>query len=530
MSFTPAALSLRGGLNLADSDSDMKPGECRELVNYEVNTSGRYQRVTGYERFDGRPSPSAVRIPDLSGFPFDTDDEALAALDAEVEARRALITAVPGAGPIIGVFMFAGIVYAMRNIADGTAAKLYRATVAGWVEVTTPVLAPDGRLFTRQTNFTGSAGTLEIIGVDGKNKAFRFNGTAFTQITGPITPDAPTVLEVLPSQVLLLGYRGGSFVFSAIGDPTKFSSVDGGGEIAVADEITDMQLQADNTCAIGCRNRLYILYGTGKEDFQLKSLSTKVGMRTATAQSLSDTLFLDDRGLTMLARVQQFGDFAQASISQKVQPLLDQYAGRDMCSVTIKTKNQYRLFFTDGSALFITLAPDGTPQFTQVNYPMPIRCAFSGEDLNGIESVFVGAENGFVYQLDRGYSFDGAEYESYLLTGFMHFGSPETRKKWHKLVIECDSVTEVLMSVIAYFDFMSPDTPDSELIIGSGSKWDLSEWDNATWGSGSTNWADMYIAGVSRNIALHLSNTSRQLPPHIISNLYLHSKPISRRR
>ncbi len=530
MSFTPAALSLRGGLNLADSDSDMKPGECRELVNYEVNTSGRYQRVTGYERFDGRPSPSSVRIVDLPGFPFDTDEAALAALEVEMETRRALIQAVPGSGQVIGVFMFAGIVYAMRNIADGTAAKLYRATVAGWVEVTTPALAPDGRLFTRQTNFTGSAGTLEIIGVDGKNPAFRFDGTTFTQITGPITPDAPITLEVLPSQVLLLGYRGGSFVFSAVGDPTKFSSVDGGGEIAVADEITEMQVQADNTCAIGCRNRLYILYGTSKEDFQLKSLSTKVGMRTATAQSLSDTLFLDDRGLTMLARVQQFGDFAQATISQKVQPLLDQYAGRDMCSVTIKTKNQYRLFFTDGSALFITLAPDGTPQFTQVNYGVPIRCAFSGENAFGIESVFVGAENGFVYQLDKGFSFDGLEYEDYLLTGFMHFGSPETRKKWHKLVIECDSVTEVLMHAIAYFDFMSPDTPDSELIVGSGSKWDLSEWDNATWGSGSTNWADMYIAGVSRNIALHLSHTSKQLPPHIISNLYLHSKPISRRR
>ncbi len=530
MSFTPAALSLRGGLNLADSDSDMKPGECRELVNYEVNTSGRYQRVTGYERFDGSAVPSEVRIADLPGFPFDTDQEALDALNAAIEARRSVILPVPGDGPVIGIFMFKGIVYAMRNVVGNAAAKLYRATVAGWVEVTTPVLAPNGRLFTRQTNFTGSAGTIEIIGVDGKNPAFRFDGITFTQIVGPISPDAPTVLEVLPSQVLLLGYRGGSFVFSAIGDPTKFSSVDGGGEIAVADEITEMQVQADNTCAIGCRNRVYILYGTNKEDFQLKSLSTKVGMRTATAQSLSDTLFLDDRGLTMLARVQQFGDFAQASISQKVQPLLDQYAGRDMCSVTIKTKNQYRLFFTDGASLFVTLAPDGTPQFTQVKYPPQIRCAFSGEDLSGIESVFVGAENGFIYQLDRGYSFDGAEYESYLLSGFMHFGSAETRKKWHKLVIECDSATKVLMHATAFFDYMSPDMPDGELIIGAGSKWDLSEWDDATWSGGTTSWADMYISGVSRNIALHLSNTSSQFPPHIISNLYLHSKPVSRRR
>ncbi|WP_352311242.1 hypothetical protein, partial [Psychrobacter sp. W2-37-MNA-CIBAN-0211] len=93
-------------------------------------------------------------------------------------------------------------------------------TVTGWNEVTTPALSPGGQLVIKQANFSGSAAGLELIGVDGKNPAFRFDGTTYTQITGPITPDAPTNLEVLPSQVLLIAYRGGSFVFSKIGDPT----------------------------------------------------------------------------------------------------------------------------------------------------------------------------------------------------------------------------------------------------------------------------------------------------------------------
>ncbi len=528
--FTPAPISLRGGLNMADSDNDAPPGTCRELVNFEVNTAGRYQRVSGFERYDGKPSPSAVRIVDLPGFPFPTDEDSLIAFETEIELRREAIGSVPGDGPIIGGFVFDGIVYAMRNTAGGAAAKLHRATATGWQEVTTPALSPGGRLFTRQTNFSGGSGSMEIIGVDGKNPAFRFDGTTFTQITGPIAPDAPILVEVLPSQVLLMAYPGGSLVASAVGDPTKWTPTDGGVEFAVGDEITELQVQADSTCAIGCRNRTYMLYGTSKADFQLKSLSTKVGMRMGTAQTLSDTLFLDDRGLTMLARVQQFGDFAQAAISQGVKPLLDQYAGREVSSLAVKSKNQYRLLFGDGSCLFTTFSPDGAPQYTQVNYGKPFSCGFGGEDLEGKEAVFAGGQDGYVYQLDRGTSFDGAEYSSYLLTTFINFGSPEARKKWHKLVIECDSVTEVVMSAAAFFDFMSPDIPDSEVIIGSGSKWDLSEWDNATWGGSSTSWADMYISGVSRNIAIYLETTSKRIPPFILSNLFLHSKPVSRRR
>lgn len=530
MSFTPAQIDLRGGLNLADADSKLSPGECKELVNYEINTIGRYQRVTGFERYDGQLSPADTRIVDLPGYPFATDEAALAALDVEVEARRAAILQVPGSGKVLGVFTFSGIVYALRNDVSGNAANLYRSSGAGWQLVATPALLPDGQLIVKPANFTGSAATLEVIGVDGKNPAFRFDGTTYTQIVGPITPDAPTNLEILPSQVLLLSYGGGSFVFSAIGDPTNFNANENGGEIAVSDEITEIQVQADSTCVIGCKNRTYMLYGTSKADFQLKSLSTKVGMRKRTAQNLSELLFLDDRGLTMLSRVQQFGDFAQSAISQKVQPLIDQYAGREVCSATFKTKNQYRLFFEDGSALFSTFDANGAPQFSTVNYGVPIVCAYTSENESGIESVYAGSSDGYVYHLDKGFSFDGLEYESYLLTGFMSFGSPETKKKWHKLVVECDSVTEVLLNAIAYLDYMDPDLPDDALLIGSGARWDLADWDDAVWGGSSISWADLYISGLSRTIAIYLSNTSSKMPPHIISTLFIHSKPISRRR
>ncbi|WP_333609712.1 hypothetical protein, partial [Arsukibacterium sp.] len=138
-------IPLRGGLNVAVSDQALQPGECTELINYELTTTGRYRRVQGYERFDGQPAPSKVIGADLPGFPFDTTDQLIAAIKAERTVRTEAIEPVPGSGPVLGVFRFGGKVYAFRNTADGTAAKMHESSGTGWVEVTTPALAADGK-------------------------------------------------------------------------------------------------------------------------------------------------------------------------------------------------------------------------------------------------------------------------------------------------------------------------------------------------------------------------------------------------
>ena len=51
------------------------------------------------------------------------------------EAQRALIGAVPGSGPILGVVVYNGVDYAFRNNVGGTAAVMYKATSSGWTAV-----------------------------------------------------------------------------------------------------------------------------------------------------------------------------------------------------------------------------------------------------------------------------------------------------------------------------------------------------------------------------------------------------------
>ena len=56
-------------------------------------------------------------------------------LFAGIETRRAAILAVPGSGPVRGVAVYLGTVYAWRNNAGATAMNIYKSTSSGWTLV-----------------------------------------------------------------------------------------------------------------------------------------------------------------------------------------------------------------------------------------------------------------------------------------------------------------------------------------------------------------------------------------------------------
>lgn len=117
MSQRLTSIALGGGLNLAAAPLFVKPGEALFMQNYLCDLNGGYRRPRGYERFDGRPAPSSI------------------ADDAAREAARTLIQAVPGSGPVRGVAMLKGDLYAWRDNAGGTACVMFKAGAGGWTAV-----------------------------------------------------------------------------------------------------------------------------------------------------------------------------------------------------------------------------------------------------------------------------------------------------------------------------------------------------------------------------------------------------------
>ena len=53
-------VQLAGGLDQVTPRLALKSGVARRMINYECRINGGYTRVAGYERYDGRTSPSSV--------------------------------------------------------------------------------------------------------------------------------------------------------------------------------------------------------------------------------------------------------------------------------------------------------------------------------------------------------------------------------------------------------------------------------------------------------------------------------------
>lgn len=188
-------VALTGGLDLLTPLLKLRSGFLRDAVNWECSITGGYSRSKGYERFDGRPAPSAAvygvitcaitgaiavgntitgvtsgatgvvisitgnlvaytkstgsfvaaetiniagtpraTVTSLGGVDSAMDwDARQTALAADV--YRTDILAVPGSGPIRGGFVLNAINYAFRDNAGATALALYKSSGAGWVLV-----------------------------------------------------------------------------------------------------------------------------------------------------------------------------------------------------------------------------------------------------------------------------------------------------------------------------------------------------------------------------------------------------------
>lgn len=531
-------IALGGGLNTTASTVDIRDGEAIVMMNYEVNVNGNYQSVAGIERFDGQPAPSEVVV-DRSL--YETDEAELAAYIQEREARRALIEPVPGSGPVRGVYYFQGEVIAFRNTSDGLSCKMYRSTSAGWQEVSTPVLEPDGVYEFTQIHYGGRQ--RELAGVDGKNHGFLWDGSAFTQIINPgmdaTGDDKPTHVSSAPAELLTFAYPGGSFQWSALGDPTDWDVANGAGEIALADDITGISTQANDVIAVFCLSRTYLIRGRTPSEWRVDNLYSDSGAVEGSIQAVGDSIYLDARGLTRLSRVQQFGDFSSQSLSARIHSLIQSAIPQITCSVTVNRKNQYRIFLNTGAGITATFLGDDV-LFSQFSYGgnREIFCATSVRTPDRDERVFAGSTDGFVYELDRGASLDGDPIDCFLRTAYSTFAADGSmigmRKRLTRMTTDVRVATRLELTFAPSIDYEDLNTPVGAITaqaFGDGGYWSAqSGYDESYWTTAVVNKTTFHMAGTCETVSAYIYSESDIAAPHVISNLTYRYILLDRRR
>lgn len=487
-----SVIGMAGGLDLESPALSLDPGMLILCHNFECKTGGGYRRIAGYERFDGRPAPSAAENP---------------------ATARAAITAVPGSGPVRGVWLYNGTVYAFRNNAGGTACKMHKSTAGGWVEVTTPALSPGGKYDFVNYNFTGASFSARMFGCDGVNAPFMFDGTTYTALTVAGATGQPKHIAAHKNH-LFLAYPNGQLVHSSVGDPTDYNTSTGtAGLLGTGDEIVGLKPTVGGAMAIMMRNRVSVLYGSSDADWQSNELriqSDQAGAIEWTIQDIGgDTIYLDDRGLVSLSQSQSYGNFESAVLDRRIKRLVNARKSAAVGASISRGRNIYSLFCThqDGTErIMLTFGAGGIEGFGRALYPFTLSCVCSLEDGLGDERMLAGASDGFVYELDRGPSFDGAAVESYAKLAFGHVKMPQQKKRWRKAVIGLESHENITLRVKPEFDYGSIERaghPVQDIpLIGGGGQWDNSNWNEFTWSAQLVSEAEVGIDGVGKNMAL----------------------------
>jgi hypothetical protein len=405
--------------------------------------------------------------------------------------------------------------FAAENLNVGASTNV--ATIAGDSVDQTP---PAGGKYEFVTeNFFGSSATIRLYGVNGVGPAFEWDGATFVELLTGMTVDKPTHLEEHRKHLFLM-FPGGSVQNSGVGTPYLWTLRSGANEFGTGYEGTGMHATPGGVLAIWDRNRTYVLYGTSNSNWVLDEHSDRSGAVEWSIQRLGRPIYLDDRGFVDLRTVQAFGDFQDAVIADKIRPLVQRQKDKVTYSAIRREKNQYRIFFSDKTAIFITFRDGKVAGAMSIVYGAVVLCITSEEDLTGRERVYFGSDDGFVYEADRGTSFDGAVIPADLRLVFWHFRSPDVQKRFRRVSFEVQNNGVSSLQFTPDFNYGNSEIAQARTdllnVRGGGGLWNQVNWNEFDWNTATIPLAVAKIDGSGLNLGMQLHSESAVELPHTI--------------
>lgn len=383
-------------------------------------------------------------------------------------------------------------------------------------------------------NFTGSTATKRMYGADGVNKAFEFDGTTYVPIRTGMTTDTPTHV-IAHRNHLFLSFLG-SVQYSGLGAPYTYTVILGAGEIATGEYVTGFQVQSggatEAALAIYTEGITNILYGVpGASNFQMVPSTDDIGAFPFCFQSIgNDSMLLSNRGIQRLKTTLNFGNFEYASVSHLIQPLMTKRRGLQTCSTTLKTRNQYRVWFSDNTAVTVGLTGDKISGAMLLDYGMEVRCVCTAEQDDGTEVTMFGGDDGYVYRDNSGTSFDGEPITAWIRLPFNNLKGPRIRKRYRAAILELVSEGYASLDVTYDLGYGTLDVAQGlavldQQVLAAGGFWDQFTWDSFTWDSQAVGNPRISLDGIEKNISLLFYNSSDEYDPYTLQGVTLLTSP-----
>ena len=387
---------------------------------------------------------------------------------------------------------------------------------------------PGGRVQSVVANFGGGQDNRKLYFCDGKNRAFEWDGDYLVPITTSMSPDVPTAIQV-HKQHLFLAF-GHSLQFSGLGLPYQWDPVVGAGEIAMNAPITNLIVlpgdQSSGAMGVYTENDTSVLYGSSEADFRLSNFNTGTGALRYTAQNMDQTYALSERGVMGMGTTLNFGNFLAASLTLNIRPFIQLRRNLASASVVNREKGQYRLFFSDGYGVYLTIANNNYMGAMPIQFPNPVTCTTEGGNVDGPEASYFGSTNGYVYTLDAGTSFDGTDIPANITLVYNSTSSPRILKRYRRASIELtgDSYAEFGFGYDLGYRTTELEQPSDEVYSNDlrSAYWDSFVWDNFVFDGRDLSPSEVEVTGTAENMAIRISSVSSLLQPFTVNSIIVH--------
>ena len=306
-------------------------------------------------------------------------------------------------------------------------------------------------------------GTEKIVMVDGTNAPAIYDDTTFT-----VLDDAPIDVvganHVVNFKNQLFFSKGSNLSFTAPFTDNDFTAASGAGTINVGNAITGLIIFREQLIIFSER-RISRLVGSTIADFQLQPVTMDTGcIEEDTIQEVGgDIIFLGPDGLRSLATTDKFGDFSIGVISKPIQTETNRLISQNtsFASVVIREKSQYRILgynaniTTDAARGILATQTEQGIQWAELR---GIRAYVADSNYNASTEVVVfGHDDGYVYQMESGNSFDGANISASFATPFIPVNDPRLRKTFYKMFLYTDPQGSFTANVSLKYDFEEAD-------------------------------------------------------------------------
>ena len=506
-----------------------QPGFATRLRNFEVDPDGGYRRVDGFAEFgDTRPNSS----------------------------ETILGMAVYADGII--VCSGTGIFFSQ----DGTSwLQINRASVSGSGDNYSTFTGRSVAARTSQGRcsfalYEGTSDYGELIICDGVNEPFLFQMTGTGGLTDrtffakEITVSGttgPAVGVIHDKHLVVAGASTAknTIFYSGTNDIDDFTST-GSGSIVIEDAVVGLaSFRSD--LIIFCKNSIHKLVNINdSSNVAVVPITTNVGcVSGGSIQEIGgDLLFLSPDGIRTVAGTARIGDVELGSVSRQIQSIISDIAadsGFIITSGVLRSKSQYRLFYSKNTesptiarGIIGTLTSNGFAWSETLG--IQALGFVSGLDKDGIEQVYHGDKDGYIYNHLSGNAFHSSgaarDIDAVYQTPDFDFGDVGTRKTLKYARVSFSPEGAVEPSFRVRYDYEDPDIPQPEPFavtsIALPAIFGTSAFNAVTFGATSDPMERITLEGSGNTCSFRITSED-QKSAYAVNGLYIDYMPSGRR-